>query len=166
MLSMEMLDDGVPASCLMLWQPVTKGETAMNEFLRLKVAAQMMGGDASAEGGTPEQAISTKSLRAALEAGEAQEIAGYELPGPLGAQLFQLSLASKQVPACPVFWLEIVRDAQRPLLPASRRIIEAWSNGNEAVDSRAVAGEPFWRTLEIAECPALIEETIACLSSV
>ena len=101
-----------------------------------------------------------------MAAGDAQEIAGYELPGLLGSQLFELSLAASEAPRCPVYWLEIVREASRPLLPASRRIIENWSGDDREVATRAVVGEPFWRTLEIAECPDLVRETVKCLSPV
>ena len=54
-----------------LWQPVLKGETLINQFLRLRVASEMLSESKSRSG--------AQDLRAALAAGATVEIAGYEL---------------------------------------------------------------------------------------
>jgi hypothetical protein len=38
-------------------------------------------------------------------------------------------------------------------------VIEAWDAQGLAVHAASVAGEPFWGTIEIAECPALLDAT-------
>lgn len=149
----------VDVAGLVLWQPVANGSTFLNQFLRLKVAGGMVSG---APGGPD-----TKSLRAQLRAGECLEIAGYMLAPELASALDGLSLG-KLVPAADrCVWLEVVPGVQEPaaVSPASAQVLEAWKRGGATVDAKAVPGEPFWASVEIAECPALIDATLAACDS-
>ncbi len=134
---------------LVLWQPVTGGKTMLNQFLRVRVAAGMMG---SGERET------TGSLRERFEAGESVEIAGYEITPGLARDLDAKEL-SPIVPPVPVHWLEIASDPGRPVSPGANRVIENWREAGCDVDAETVAGEPFWNLQETTLAPALIERT-------
>ena len=141
-------------ACLLLWQPVLQGGAHLTQFLRLKVAAQMLG-DAPAEGGTA-------SLRAALARGETLEIAGYGLAPALALGFDGLD-ASRLAPPCPVHWCEVLPEAGRPLPPAAARVLKAWQDAGVAAAARTAAGPQFWASQEIAEAPALLAATCAAL---
>ena len=152
LLAVDAARQGVVApAALLLWQPVLNGSVFLQQFLRLKVAAQMLGENESAGGGTA-------ALRAALQAGESLEIAGYALSPALAASLDGLDMQKMAAPACPVHWLEVVAAPERPLPPASARVLANW--GAHGV---AVAGPQFWASQEIAECPALVDATVAAV---
>lgn len=137
---------------LVLWHPVSSGGLYLKQFLRLRVASEMLG---EQKGG------GTDALLAALRAGESLEIAGYELAPGLALAMEARNATALAVDGCPVYWLEIASDAERPLPPASLRVIEAWRAVGSDVDVRCVAGPTFWATQEITECPALINTTCA-----
>lgn len=142
---------------LVLWQPVLAGAPYLKQFLRLRVANDMLG--AKAGGGVD-------ALRAALHAGEALEIAGYEL-APALAQAIEARDAAALVPARRVVhWLEIVGDAERPLAPASARVLDGWRSAGIDVHAQTVVGQAFWATQEITECPALVNATCAIFAGV
>lgn len=142
---------------LVLWHPVSSGGLYLKQFLRLRVANDMLG--AKAGGGVD-------ALRAALHAGEALEIAGYEL-APALAQAIEARDAAALVPARRVVhWLEIVGDAERPLAPASARVLDGWRSAGIDVHAQTVVGQAFWATQEITECPALVNATCAIFAGV
>ncbi len=141
-----------PPSFLLLWQPVTSGTVLLTQFLRLAVAGQMLAAGSADKGGTA-------ALRERLAAGEALEIAGYHLNAALARALDAQDAAKASPPPCPVHWLEVVTEADRPMPPAAARIVQRWQEAGIAVDTQTVAGPQFWATQEIAECPALVERT-------
>ena len=63
---------------LLFWQPVVSGKQFLQRFLRLKIAAEMLGGDGK---GMMER------MRSQLRRGEAAEIAGYLLSSTLAGSL-------------------------------------------------------------------------------
>ena len=146
--------DPAPAQ-FVLWQPVTSGEQFLTQFLRLRVATGMIASGVAS--------TSTQDLRNHLKAGTLLEIAGYDLTPALAASIDALKLAELAPRSARVNWLEVVAEAGRPLPPASRRIADAWSAGGVDVGTCTVAGDPFWNTVEVAECPALLEETTRVL---
>lgn len=146
-------------AALLLWQPVVNGATHLTQFLRLRVAGDMLGNAATA---TTATAATTSALRAALAAGETLEVAGYAL-SPALALGMEACDATRMAPACPVHWIEINLSPERGPAPASMRVIEGWRAAGATAELRQVAGEPFWSTQEIATCPALIEASLAAL---
>lgn len=137
---------------VVLWQPVPAGAQYLTQFLRLRVAAEMMGDQKS--GGTD-------ALRATLRAGETLEIGGYELAPALADAIEARTAATLAVTSCPVHWLEVVASPERPLGPVSVRVTEAWRQAGVDVHTHVVAGQSFWATQEITECGALIDATCA-----
>lgn len=141
---------------VVLWQPVVSGEVMLSQFLRIRVAAAMMATDQAKQ--------TTQELHRALHAGQAVEVAGYELAPDLARAIDPLRL--EQLPdhrTPPIAWLEVVADNVNALSPASRRVIEAWRARGLDVRGEAVAGAPFWSATEIATAPALLESTARCL---
>jgi exosortase A-associated hydrolase 2 len=134
-----------------LWQPVVSGELFVTQFLRLRVATEMI-----ADGAIR---TSTQELRNELNSGIALEIAGYDLAPELVGAIERLRLIELAPRGIPVHWFEIAPEGGGALSPASRRVAEAWLGDGVEVSVCTVAGEPFWQTIEIAECPALLEET-------
>jgi len=139
-----------------LWQPVTSGEQFLTQFLRLRVATGMIASGVAS--------TSTQDLRNELKAGTLLEIAGYDLTPALASSIDALKLAELAPRGARVNWFEVVAEAGRPLPPASRRIADAWTAEGVDVGTYAIAGERFWNTIEIAECPGLLAETTRLLA--
>jgi len=134
---------------LLLWQPVLSGAQHLNQFLRLRVAGEMLQ-DGGASGGTA-------ALRARLQAGEVLEIGGYELHPALALAVEGVDAARLATPPCRVDWFEMVPEAGRPPPPASARLVDSWRVGGGDVRLATLAGPAFWTTQEIAEAPALLD---------
>jgi exosortase A-associated hydrolase 2 len=144
-------DRTIPASALVLWQPVPSGRVFFSQFLRLAGAQQMTGR------GT--WGIDVAELRARLAAGASVEIGGYELPAALVGEAEAVDMAALRPLACPVIWLETVPSAEAGLAPASAKIAEGWRAAGVRVDVAPVPGPSFWASQEIEEAPALVAAT-------
>jgi len=136
---------------LLLWQPVSDGEQFLTQFLRLRLAAEML-----AEG-TAQTGV--RELRETLSRGVPLEIAGYELHPRLAAEIDALKLAELTPAVKRVICLEVTAAAEPKLSPASQRTLQAWRSKGLDVRAAAVRGEPFWSTIELTECEALLGAT-------
>ncbi len=146
-------DWGRPLNHL-FWQPMPSGKLALQQFLRLKLAAEMAGG---ASKGLME------AMKAELAAGRSLEIAGYALDANLALGLE----AARLLPAGSagrVEWLELSNKPELALLPASESALKPWRDAGWAVQARVVNGPSFWATSEIETAPALIDATLEALS--
>ena len=149
---------------LLFWHPVTAGRLALQQFLRLKAAAQLADG-------------SGKSLLAGLKsdlaAGKPVEVAGYVLHPRLASGLEAAALAPAAaqdgaVGATPprasrVIWREVSTQADTGLSAAAATALARWTDAGFAVDLRVVPGPLFWQTTEIEDAPALIASSIEAL---
>lgn len=140
----------VAPAALLLWQPVVGGSQFLTQFLRLKVASQML---TDGDGG------GTAALRQSLAAGQPLEIAGYTLDPALALAIDAVDGAQID-PPCPVYWFDVVADAQRPLSSAAARVTDGWRQRGATVHAQPVAAPQFWATQEIAESPALLAATL------
>lgn len=138
-----------PVERLLLWQPVTNGAAFLTQFLRLRLAGELLH-DQKDGGGTA-------ALRAQLAAGSSLDVAGYELHPALAAAIDAASAATMPPHGCPVHWVELLAAPERPLPPAVARLAENWRRQGVDLQVDAVAGPAFWQTPEIAEAPALLE---------
>lgn len=146
--------DGKRLERLVLWQPVTGGATFLTQFLRLRLAQDMLGvGDGERKG--------TDALRQSLLGGETLEIAGYELAPELAAAIDGCDAASLVPGGIPVDWFEVVPEAGRPMPPGRRRVADGWLERDVDLRVHLVTGLPFWGTQEIAECGQLVEATVS-----
>ena len=145
----------LPAPCnLLFWQPPTAGKVLLQQFLRLKVAADMLDGQAKG---------AMDALRAQLAAGETVEIAGYGLNPALASGLETATL-SPPIQTRQVAWLEVSPREDLALLPASAAMVQRWQQAGCTVTAQVVQGPAFWQTSEIEEAPALIDATLAALA--
>ncbi len=142
------------ADCLeriLLWSPVIRGDQMITQFLRLRLAADMM---------AKEEKTTTRDLRAQLAAGQEVEVAGYTLSARLVSEVDKLNLATQKPDAWPpIDWFDLAPDGNAPPNMAGQRIRTAWSEAGAAVRHHQVAGTPFWNTPEITLAPALLDHT-------
>lgn len=146
---------------LLLWQPVLQGKQAVQQFLRLKAAAQLAdgGGKGVVEG-----------LRAELNAGRAVDVAGYTLGPALAQGLDAATLAPPALrstansPAVRAVWLEVNGQPDPQPSPAAQTAQAHWLAAGWTLEQQAVAGPAFWQTQEIEDAPRLVEVTLALLA--
>jgi hypothetical protein len=109
-------------------------------------------------------AESASSLLERLATGEAIEVAGYELAGPLAAAMQSRSFdggAPAGLP--PLRWFDLVTSAGDPLPPATIATVARWAATGSRVTADAVVGDPFWSVQEITVAPRLVEATTRAL---
>lgn len=146
-------DWGRPVNHL-FWQPMASGKLVLQQFLRLKLAAEMAGG---ASKGLMDQ------LKGELAAGRPVEIAGYRLGPALAAGLEAAKLSAAGTPGR-VEWLEVSTREDAVLTPVSEQAIKTWQDAGWAVRPQIVPGPGFWATSEIELAPGLIERTVEALA--
>lgn len=154
-----------PPRELLLWQPVHNGSAFLTQFLRLRMVNDMLAGAAPAADSAAK--TGTAALREQLRAGNALEVAGYELAPALADALDGLDLARlvQLAPSsCPVQWFDMVAAEGRALAPPTEKLAAAWRARGAAVAVHAVVGPQFWATQEIAVCPALLDAGSAAFS--
>ena len=139
------------------WQPVTDGDRYLTQFLRLRVAASMA--DASRK-------ETVAQLKEQMQKEQVLEVSGYEMSARLATQLSQLRLAGELSSRLgTVHWIELVRDADSPVPTATLEFIEKARAAPLEIVADCVAGEPFWQTTEIVRNAALVNITVAALTS-
>lgn len=141
---------------LLLWQPVLSGKQMLQQFLRLKLASAMVGGQS--------KSAQSDLLRALTEDGHI-DIAGYRLSAALAAGLERVSLQSPPpgLPPTRLCWFEISSQADAEPSPAARTAIERWRAAGHDVRAASALGPGFWQTTEIEDAPSLIEASLAAL---
>ena len=141
---------------LLFWQPTTSGKQVLQQFLRLKAAANLQQGDAKS---------ALQQARSDLGAGCLVDIAGYTLAPALALGLEQAMLEPPEE-TTQVLWLEVSTRTPPALLPASVAAVERWRGAGHEVDASAVTGPTFWQTQEIEDAPALLDATAVALGRV
>jgi uncharacterized protein len=140
-------------AALLFWQAAPTGKPLLQQFLRLRTAASLQGGD---------KGQNMAELRQLLAAGQTLDVAGYGLPAAVAQGLDAASL-DKAAPPARVLWLELSTRDGATLLPASTPVLEAWRKAGCQVHDEVVNGPSFWQTTEIETAPALIERSVAAL---
>lgn len=139
----------------LFWQPVVSGRQFLQQFLRLKLAGEMLGGEAKGV---------TAALKRQLAGGQPVEIAGYTLSAGLthGLEAAELRPPAR---ASDVLWLEVSMRDEAALPPASEKCIGQWRSAGCRVTAEIAPGPAFWQTAEIEEAPALSQATLAALAA-
>lgn len=145
---------------LLLWQPAISGRQVLQQFLRLKAAADLM--DGGGKGIVSE-------LRAALQRGQAVDVAGYTVPAALALPLDEATLALP--PRCrKVAWFEVraasdgaATAASDDLAPASKALLQRWAAAGADVHAQVCGGPAYWQTVETETAPALVDATVDAL---
>lgn len=139
----------------LFWQPQVSGKLTLQQFLRLKMASQMQHGASKGV---------TESLHADLAQGRAVEVAGYRITPALALGMAASGLQAPPVSTAPftgrLVWLEVTSRVPAALLPASTPVLHSWREAGFDVCSQAVAGPPFWQTVEIEDAPELVQATV------
>jgi len=147
---------GTSLATTVFWQPVADGARYLTQFLRLRVAASMMGAGKETVDG----------LRERLRSGESLEVAGYDLPPSLAAAVDSADLAASLTDRLgAVRWLEVRSDAAAPFGAATEQAVAAAKRRYANVELEQVGGEPFWSSTEIVRNAALVARTADLLSS-
>jgi exosortase A-associated hydrolase 2 len=139
---------------IILWQPVLKGKSFLTQFLRLRLAGEILSADADTQ-----EHVGTDELRSLLQAGNTLEVAGYELSPELATVIDKLDAAELRVTKSPIHWIEIVAELGRSISPAGSKVVNLWKQGGVDVHVYVVPCVSFWATQEISECPALVSST-------
>ena len=137
----------------LFWQPVVSGKQFLQQFLRLRIAGEMLAGEGK---GLMER------MRQALAHGEPVEVSGYSLGAALANGLESAELAPPSS-AAGVAWFEVSGKPDAALSPAAAMRIEKWQAAGHRVRARVVSGPSFWQTTEIEECPALLDMSLAVM---
>lgn len=140
---------------LLFWQPVIDGKLFLNQYLRLRIASQMVR-DTERE--------TTETIRKRLSAGEALEVAGYALSGRLADGLAArrmgdfASLARHRVD-----WIEMVSGPEQTLSIPSRRLIEPLCAQGARIVGSTVVSPLIWQLHHREDAPALQSMTLALM---
>ena len=142
------------APALLFWQPVSQGALALQQFLRLKAAAEMLDGGGKGV---------VDKLKRSLSAGQAVEVAGYRLHPALAQGLAAAQLAPPDPPGR-LHWLDVetvTAEAGQPpaLMPAAAATVQRWRAAGWNVETTAVPGPAFWQTTEVEIAPELLSAT-------
>ncbi|WP_343641193.1 hydrolase 2, exosortase A system-associated [Roseateles sp.] len=140
---------------LLLWQPVTSGKLQLQQFMRLRVAADLIGGQAKG---------AVQAMRDELARGELVEIAGYLL-APALAHGLEAAQFKPMAGVGRVAWLELSPREDATLTPAAAMAVEAWTAQGAEVRAAVCQGPSFWAATEIEEAPRLIEASLAALAA-
>lgn len=137
---------------LILWQPVTSGKVALNQFLRLKIAASISRG---------EEAETTANLEDQLKNGHSIQVSGYDVSPALfegirGTQLDQLPHLQNTL----VSWFTVLASNERKTPRADIKTIEKLRETGFDVNHRTVIGPAFWQAHERTLTPDLISATL------
>lgn len=140
---------------LLLWQPATAGKTVLQQFLRLKVAGDLMGGQTKA---------AMPQMRSALASGQAIEVAGYTLHPALCDGLERAFLQPPGSPPGRVEWFEVSPQNDASLSPAAVGQAQQWRLAGWEARTHLAEGPAFWQTTEIEDAPALLQATLGALN--
>jgi exosortase A-associated hydrolase 2 len=144
------------------WQAASSGKLILQQFLRLKLAADMLGGNSKGL---------MDAMKQALAQGQSLEIAGYSLAPALAQGLEQAAL-NPPGDANPLAggssgarleWFELSMQADAEATPLTRQGLQNWRAAGYSARHQLVQGPSFWQTQEIEDAPALLAATCAAL---
>ena len=158
LLAVEASGQLVEACNFLFWQPPSSGKLLLQQFLRLKLAGDMLGGQSKGV---------MESMRQQLAAGSPVEIAGYMLSSGLAMGLEQAALVppASMGQARRLEWFELSTREDAGLSPVAAKTIAQWQQAGFRIGNHIAHGPAFWQTTEIEDAPALIAATTAALSA-
>jgi len=148
-----------PTPDFIFWAPTSSGKLLLQQFLRVKAAADMLEG--SAKG-------AVAAMRQTLANGQPIDIAGYTLSAELANGLEQSALLPFDAPRGPtqprIEWFEISTAGNAEPSPVVQKSIANWRDRGFAVHCDMIVGPSFWQTSEIEDAPGLVVATTAAIS--
>ncbi|WP_263571348.1 hydrolase 2, exosortase A system-associated [Roseateles oligotrophus] len=140
------------------WQPAISGKLILQQFLRIKLAADMLSGNSK---GLMDE------MKLALAQGQSLEIAGYALSAALARGLEQAALlppstrAADSIDSFRLAWFELSSREDAEPTPANQQHLKKWAAADFAGQIQLIQGPSFWQTQEIEDAPALVTATCA-----
>ena len=143
---------------LVFWQPVSNGKIALNQFLRIKIAAAI---------GRDEDGGTTAQLEEELNRGDSIQVAGYDVSPALfrGIQAAHFDQYLSPITA-PISWYTVLASAERSTPRADLKTIEQWRSEGKQIEHLTSIGPAFWQAHERTLAPNLVNETISHLTGV
>jgi exosortase A-associated hydrolase 2 len=157
LLALDAAQDRDDLASVLLWQPVTEGTAYLTQFLRLRLAADMLASSGAAG--------NTEALRQQLAGGASLDIAGYTMTPALAEAIDGAALSAMAAPACPVHWLDLAPQPGRPMAPGRAAAAARLAENGWTLDTGVVHGPAFWSSQEITEAPALIAASLGLLGA-
>ncbi|MFL6675168.1 MAG: hydrolase 2, exosortase A system-associated [Massilia sp.] len=147
----------VELAAIILWQPFMSGRACINQFLRLRLASQLL----QSGPGVPGAPRSTAALRAQLAVHGVIEVGGYQVAVPLVKAIDACDAAHIKLPPCTVHWFANGAPAPARVAASAARLAERWAADGVALHFHPVAGAEFWAGDDVIECTALLDATSA-----
>ncbi len=145
----------LPEPChFLFWAPALAGKPLLQQFLRLKLAGDMLAGNAKGV---------MDGMRTQLAAGNVVEVAGYAINPDLASGLEQANL-NPPAASARVEWLELSTRDPAALMHVTVQAQARWQQAGHTVHSHLVIDPSFWQTAELEDAPALISATIAAIT--
>ena len=142
---------------VILWQPSISGEILLNQFLRLKLAADMI---SSAGSG-----MNTKEIKQKLTNGISMEIAGYSINPILADSISNTKLEKISFPpSIDVDWYELLAKEDRAVSVATQKVIDKLKGAGVNIRLKKIVGTSFWSTIELVDVHDLLKATTKLLS--
>jgi len=141
-----------PVKRLLFWQPIVNGEAFLTQFLRLRVAATLLGNNAHRE--------STAELKQRLLAGQAVEVAGYTLNPEWVKPILGFRaepMLFQEVEEIAIF--EVANSADSLVSAGSAKLLEDAQKQGVKGGVHQLAGAAFWASQEITEATGLLSLT-------
>jgi len=137
---------------LLLWQPVVKGRLFMKQFLRLRMAADLMRTDSAGLG-----------IEESFAEQGGVEVAGYWLSKEFYQSFVELNINTHVQVSGRVAWYELSTQSEAKLTLPARQTIECWRTSGLVLDDAVLMGEAFWSTTEITVSDTLLARSCSFL---
>ena len=137
---------------LLMWQPVFNGRRYLNQFFRLRAAAEML--DSSGAKGVVSELWD--KLRDDVEI----SVAGYSLNPALVNPMSEVNVSLLDKYTAPLTVLEVSGADTPAVTPAVKNLLHKWTENGVLSTASAVSGPPFWQTTEVEVAPSLIKATV------
>jgi len=145
-------------SQLIVWQPITSGQQALMQLLRVEAMSGI-------DGDGPK--TTTAELKNTLSQGQFVEAAGYSISPQLASQMLSQSLNDLTLPSnVQVEVFHVSASASAAVPPALKKLQQAWSAQSERVSVTLVEGNKFWSTVEISTNASLLDASCDSLVNV
>lgn len=136
---------------LLLWQPVLNGKMYFTQVLRQRIANLV-------ENGLPPE--TTDDMRGMLANGGRVEVAGYVFGSRLGADIDAIHASNfNSIAGVEILWCEQVTNSDKPLVPASQKLIAHLEFLGNEVKVIKHSSPPLWQLHKRDEANELLELT-------
>lgn len=142
----------------LFWAPSASGKQSLQQFLRMKAAADIGSGNAKSI---------LDGIRNELAQGRAVEVGGYPLSPALasGLEASSLNPITASSGGSRLEWLEVSSREDATMSPVGTKTLGQWQQaGFDAARGQVVPGTAFWQTTEIEDAPALVDATLAAIN--